>query len=155
MLRALYENYIRPLLGRPPAFQVAALCYRMQAAAPEILLITSMSTGRWILPKGWPIDGLDAPGIALEEAWEEAGIKPAEGEPRPVGEYTYVKRMTGGLPLKTVVKVFAIEVAELLDDYPEAERRKRRWATPAEAAEAVEEPSLKDLLRSLPPTIIA
>lgn len=78
MLRALYENYIRPLLGRPPAFQVAALCYRMQAAGPEILLITSMSTGRWILPKGWPIDGLDAP----ESRWRKPGKKPGSNPPK-------------------------------------------------------------------------
>ena len=38
--------------------QFAALCYRMKASRCEVLLITSRRTGRWIIPKGWPEDGL-------------------------------------------------------------------------------------------------
>ena len=37
--------------------QFGAICYRMRKGKPQVLLITSRGTGRWVLPKGWPIDG--------------------------------------------------------------------------------------------------
>ena len=40
----------RRAMGRQ---QVAALCWR-RAPLLEILLVTSLRTKRWILPKGWP-----------------------------------------------------------------------------------------------------
>ena len=32
--------------------QFAALCYRLRNDKPQILLITSRGSGRWIVPKG-------------------------------------------------------------------------------------------------------
>lgn len=149
MLAPLWTSYIRPLLGRPARVQVAALCHQGQGADLRILLITSRDTGRWVLPKGWPKRGHDAGGTALEEAWEEAGIKPA-GRPVAVGHYHYDKRLDGGLPLPTRVEVFAIPVPALLDDYPEKGQRRRVWMTPAEAAASVAEPELAELLAAFP-----
>lgn len=144
----IWTDYIAPMLGRPPRFQVAALCYRIRSDLPEVLMITSLTTKRWILPKGWPKDGFDAEGTALEEAWEEAGIRPKpDAVPRYVGRYRYAKRLRGGLPVATDVDVYAIEVESLKDSYPEAERRERRWMTPDEAADLVAEPQLKSILR--------
>ena len=61
---------------RPERHQVAALCWRMgQGGAVEILLVTSRDTGRWVIPKGWPMDGKSASAAAAREAWEEAGVK--------------------------------------------------------------------------------
>ncbi|MGC9367953.1 MAG: NUDIX hydrolase [Paracoccaceae bacterium] len=151
MLTKFWETVLRPLLWRPTRFQVAALCYRKKADQPEILMITSRDTGRWILPKGWPKRGLDASGVAVEEAWEEGGVKARPGRPERIGRYRYAKRMKGGVPVKTDVDVFAIEVEKLYDAFPEVSERRRKWMSPAEAAEAVDEPSLKDLLTNLTP----
>ena len=39
--------------------QYGALPYRFtKSGAPEILLVTTRQTKRWIIPKGWPIKGL-------------------------------------------------------------------------------------------------
>lgn len=138
------------MLRRPAYFQVAALCYRFTSDGPEVLLVTSLDTGRWILPKGWPQAGLDAGGTALEEAWEEAGIKHKGPRPRLIGQYVYQKRLKGGIPAHTKVDVFAIEVLKLLDTYPEAGQRERRWMTPDRAATLVDEPGLAELLRNVP-----
>ncbi|MBR9765674.1 MAG: NUDIX hydrolase [Rhodobacteraceae bacterium] len=145
MLRQIWNSLLLPLLARPARYQVAALCHRGKGQGLRILLITSRDTGRWVLPKGWPKRGHDAGGTALEEAWEEAGIKPC-GTPALVGRYHYHKRLDGGLPVPTRVEVFAIPVSGLLDDYPEKGQRKRQWMTPAEAAEAVDEEELSALL---------
>ena len=46
------------------------------------------------------------------------------------------------------VEVFPLSVTEELADWKEQRQRERRWFTLAEAADAVEEPDLRDLIRS-------
>ncbi|MFM8821227.1 MAG: hypothetical protein ACKOD3_11970, partial [Phenylobacterium sp.] len=51
--------------------QYAALAWRRTiGGSPEVLLITSRETRRWITPKGWPIKGLKPHQVAAREAWE-------------------------------------------------------------------------------------
>ncbi|NPD17658.1 NUDIX hydrolase [Xinfangfangia sp. D13-10-4-6] len=175
MLRKLWTDFISLILRRPSRYQVAALCWRA-APAPadetttaenpaenpgpnpgglQVLLITSLTTGRWILPKGWPQMGHDGAATALAEAWEEAGIRIGTDQPRKIGRYTYHKRLSGDVPAHTMVDVYAIRTERLLDNYPEAGRRKRVWLTPEEAAAQVDEPELAALLRESPALITA
>ena len=72
-------------------------------------------TKRWIIPKGWPMHGTDAAGTALQEAWEEAGVKSEAGRPARIGRYRYDKVLDGGLPVATDVDVYAVSVEKLLD----------------------------------------
>ncbi|MBE9637912.1 NUDIX hydrolase [Salipiger mangrovisoli] len=152
MFRNLWQMIIGPAFRRPPRFQVAAMCYRLADCADglEVLLITSRDTRRWVLPKGWPKAGLDSAGTAMEEAWEEAGVVAPDATTREIGSYRYDKRLDGGLPMDTVVFVYAAEVSELRDDYPEAGQRERRWVPPSEAATMVDEPGLQMLLARVP-----
>ena len=148
MLWTIWTDFIALMFRRPDRFQAAALCHRRGSKGVEILLITSLTTGRWILTKGWPKPDHDGAGVALEEAWEEAGIRPcAKRPPEKIGIYHYDKKLDGGAPARTEVHVYAIEVEGLLDSYPEAGRRERRWIAPEAAAAMVEEPELKALLR--------
>lgn len=148
-LKAAWTGMVQPLLTRPKRLQVAALCMRGTGASREVLLITSRDTGRWILPKGWPIDGLSAPGAALQEAWEEAGVHSGAITEDPLGSYDYEKKLEGGVPVSVEVKVYAVTDVQMSDDYPEADERNRRWMSPAEAAALVDETGLRDLLRAL------
>ncbi|MFW8635276.1 NUDIX hydrolase [Cribrihabitans pelagius] len=148
-LTRAWEEILRPLLLRPNRLQVAALCYRQGAVGKEVLMITSLGTGRWIIPKGWPITGKDGPGSALQEAWEEAGVARADISPEPIGEYFYHKRRDNGTGEPVTTLVFSAEVLELADDYPEAGSRKREWMAPEQAAELVHEPQLQAILRQL------
>ena len=148
-LKAAWTGMVQPLLSRPKRLQVAALCLRDTDAGREVLLITSRDTGRWILPKGWPIDGLTAPGAALQEAWEEAGVKTGTITEVPLGSYDYDKRLEGGVPVSVEVKVYAVEDVKLMDSYHEVEERNRRWLSPSEAAGLVDEPGLQDILQQL------
>jgi 8-oxo-dGTP pyrophosphatase MutT (NUDIX family) len=132
---------------RPPQLQVGALCLRGKPGRREVLLVSSLDSGRWIIPKGWPMRGRTLAEAALREAWEEAGVEGEVGEPA-FGTFTYLKRRHG-LPRRSVVHVFVVRVSRTVEDYPEAARRKRRWMRPAEAAGLVEESGLKALLRGL------
>ncbi len=159
MLQTFWNTLIVPIIRRPSRFQAAALCWRPAESAGltgiEVLLITSRDTGRWVLPKGWPKRGYDAGGTAAEEAWEEAGVKPASHVFTRIGRYSYDKRLSGGVPVPTDVEVFAIRVAKLHDEFPERAERRREWMTPEQAAAAVVEPELKKLLRNLPADLVA
>jgi len=126
--------------------QVAALCFRGKGKDREVLLITSRDTGRWVLPKGWPIDGLDDAQSALQEAWEEAGVRKARVDQTPLGHYHYDKRLSGGTGLPVKVDVYAARVEKLKDDFPEMRERKRKWISAAKAAKMVDEPELRAML---------
>ncbi|SFK84521.1 NUDIX hydrolase [Shimia haliotis] len=144
-----YDSVLAPLLQRPRRLQVAALCLRSRGGHREVLLVTSRDTGRWVLPKGWPIRGMDAAGSALQEAWEEAGVREANMNTSPVGTYGYDKRLDSGLELPVEVKVFEAQVTEMLDKFPESDERTRKWVRPDDAADMVNEPELQALLRDI------
>ncbi|HEY0211973.1 MAG TPA: NUDIX hydrolase [Paenirhodobacter sp.] len=146
-----WRQIIAGLLGiRPRPLQAGALCLRRGVAGPEVLLISSLDTGRWVIPKGWPMAGRSLAGAAMQEAWEEAGVR-GRLRPAPVGRYSYEKRRKGGLRQMTEIQVFAIDVTDLAEDYPEAGRRQRIWLPAATAAGHVAEPGLQRLLAGLPP----
>ncbi len=148
-IRNIWEEVARPLIQRPSQVQVAALCTRKAGPERDVLLITSRGTGRWIIPKGWPIDGLNGPETALREAWEEAGVRATEVQKDPVGHYSYDKRLNDGTAQPVITSVYRIEVTDLADEYPEADQRKRCWVSPKVAAGRVQEPELRDLLLQL------
>jgi len=144
-----WDAVLKPLLFRPKRVQVAALCYRMQHDHKEVLLVTSRGTGRWILPKGWPIKGKDGGESALQEAWEEAGVQRGKVEGTPIGAFSYEKELKTGLPVPVETYVYTIAEVELSDDYPESHQRKRQWFSPQEAANLVREPELQSILRQI------
>ncbi|MFE3837486.1 NUDIX hydrolase [Pseudogemmobacter sonorensis] len=125
--------------------QFAALCWRMHGGAPEILLITSRDTGRWIVPKGWPMKGRSPSGAAAREAWEEAGVE-GEVSDQAIGRYSYDKVLRRAQSLPCEVLVYPLRVRRLTDDYPERRQRRRKWFSPGKAARKVAEPELRALL---------
>ena len=74
-----------------------------EAGEIEVLLVSSLTTHRWIMPKGWPKDGRSGAETALEEAWEEAGIRIIGEPPVHIGRYAYHKRLRGDVPVRTLV----------------------------------------------------
>jgi 8-oxo-dGTP pyrophosphatase MutT (NUDIX family) len=140
----------QPVAERDAVLQAAALCLRDGPNGPEVLMVTSLGTGRWVLPKGWPMKGRTLAGAALREAWEEAGVKGRVQEPA-VGSFSYQKQRKGRVPLRCRVEVFRVQPDALADTWPEHARRKRVWLPVPEAAQAVAEPELKALLTGLVP----
>jgi 8-oxo-dGTP pyrophosphatase MutT (NUDIX family) len=133
---------------KPAGIQYGALPYRVQADAMlEVLLITSRETKRWIIPKGWPIDGLEPGEAAAREAYEEAGVRGRVES--SLGNYTYVKRSSGrraSYPCE--VEVFPLAVRRQSKNWPEARERRAQWCSLAEAASLVSDDGLRDLLHA-------
>jgi 8-oxo-dGTP pyrophosphatase MutT (NUDIX family) len=124
--------------------QSAVLPYRWQKGRLEVLLITSLDTGRWVLPKGNLEPGMSARDSAEKEAYEEAGIRGSVGK-ESIGTFTYLKTEKKGGGMRRV-ETFPMEVTEILEDWPEKNVRKREWMPVQKAAEAVLEKKLKKLL---------
>ncbi len=139
----------RLILQRPPRQQYAALCYRMKKkqAQPEVLIATSRDTGRWVIPKGWPMSGKKAHQVAEREAYEEVGVK-GRVDKTPLGSFHYRKTLDSGLKVLVRVQVHALEVEDCLKNFPEKGSRVLEWVSPEEAARRVNELELKTLLNA-------
>jgi 8-oxo-dGTP pyrophosphatase MutT (NUDIX family) len=128
-----------------PRRQFAALPYRIEGDL-EVLLVTTRETGRWVIPKGWPMVGKTPRAAAAREALEEAGVIGKPGR-RRLGAYTYPKVLKSGETVICRVTVFPLAVNEQKADWRERDQRQTRWFPPNEAAEAVNEPGLSAIIR--------
>ena len=112
--------------------QSAAIPYRIEDHSPRILLITSRRRKRWIVPKGIVEPWQSPEDAALEEAFEEAGVR-GSLVGNALGDYEYEK--WDGV---CRVDVFLMRVEEVLASWPEAGIRERVWVGVDEAVELVE-----------------
>jgi predicted phosphate transport protein (TIGR00153 family) len=130
------------------------LPYRTEGSAIDapvrVLLVTSRESGRWVIPKGNPEPGMPQHTAAAIEAEEEAGVRGLVC-PMPLGSYRYRKKRRNGAALMIDVDVFPLAVNHELVSWKEQAQRERRWFSLAEAAAAVDEADLADLIRSFGP----
>jgi phosphohistidine phosphatase len=129
--------------------------YRQSAAAPvrvvdgriEVLLVTSLHSGRWILPKGIVERDMTPARSAAKEAWEEAGVKGKMGI-HSIGMFENTK--WGGV---CSIEVFRMDVTEIADQWPESDKRKRKWFTLSDAIKEVHPDGAAQILQkiALPP----
>lgn len=132
-----------------PYLQVGALPFRVNSTGEtEVLLVTSRGTGQWIVPKGWPMDGLSDPEAAAREAYEEAGLMGTIGK-ATIGIFTYEKAAKGQEELSQfTVQVYPLKVDRQLAFWPEAHQRRTAWMTPALAVVMIGNPTLCQLIQA-------
>ena len=139
--------FLRMRATVPPWFyrQSAVIPIRRRDGALDVLMITSRSGKRWVVPKGVVEPDLSPADSAANEAWEEAGVR---GSVRPgtVGTYQYQK-WNG----TCTVEVFVLDVERVEDTWPEQDLRQRRWVDVNEAADLVKEEGLAAMIRALGP----
>jgi ADP-ribose pyrophosphatase YjhB (NUDIX family) len=128
--------------------QVAALPYIELGSRIDILLVTSRRRGRWILPRGWPVEGKPFASASAREARQEAG---AVGEISQVsiGDYSYNKRMEQGYRVPCRVYVYPLRVTHQCLDWREKAERNQRWSDITTASAIVRQQGLADFLRDL------
>lgn len=109
--------------------QACAVPFRRRDGELEFCLITSLSKGRWIFPKGIIDPGETLAETAEKESWEEAGVAGRVVGP-PLGRYDDAK---WGATLD--VTGVLLEVTRTEDDWLEARQRERRWVPASESLE--------------------
>ena len=124
--------------------QSGVIPYRIMDGKMEVMLITSSASQRWVIPKGLIEPNMTPEDSAAKEAWEEAGVL-GQVFPDLMGTYEYYK---SGCTWQ--VDVFLLQVETVMENWPEAYKRKRQWVSIPKAIKRVDEPDLKLILGDLP-----
>ena len=109
----------------------------------RICMVTSRGGNGLVVPKGCVDHGRTAEQIALQEAWEEAGLIGLLRS-KPLGSYRYEK---AGRQFRVVM--YFMDVTTVVKAWPECHWRARHWLFPGEALADVRQPGLRRLLRKL------
>lgn len=131
----------------PPRAQCGALPWRVGEDGVEILLVTSRDTRRWVIPKGWPMKGRKPHIAAAIEARQEAGLL-GKIEKIALGAYEYEKRLKNSASVTCRVDVFPLLALKQKKSWPEKNQRAAHWFPVALAAEQVDEPELRAIIRA-------
>jgi len=127
-----------PIAGGAPKL-CCALPYRISGDHVEVLLVAERS-GAWHLPQGEMTDAEAPFQTAEREAWEEAGVRGAI-DVLPIGGFD----RPGGGAEPVHILVYPLGVSEEATHWPEADRRRRKWASAKEAARLIA-PELSTLI---------
>lgn len=125
--------------------QSGVLPYREGANGPEMVLITSRRTSRWVLPKGSVDPGMTPQEAAAQEALEEAGLVVTPGAPA-IGSYRLPK-IRPPLIWTVEVTLYPMPITEVLDDWLEIGQRQRLFVAPEDAMALLTDPEITDLVR--------
>ena len=130
----------------PRGAQMAALCFRHRNDKAQILLVTTRGKGRWILPKGWPMNGKAPHQSAAIEAFEEAGVK-GDISKRCIGNFKYASVAQTARNTPRMAFIFPLSVSKLSKKFPEKGQRRIKWFSQKKAAALVRETKLKKIIR--------
>ncbi len=108
----------------------------------RIVLITTIKSGKWGIPKGIIGKGMTPIESAEQEAYEEAGIV-GQVIHDQIGEYKHKK--WDGI---CTVKVYPLLVENLLDNWEEKNLRKRIIVEPKQAISLVRKRVLREIIRN-------
>jgi 8-oxo-dGTP pyrophosphatase MutT (NUDIX family) len=136
-----------PMQRGTAMLESGALAYRrLENGELEILLVSKKRSKRWGIPKGRVNASLSFGETAAKEAFEEAGVI-GRVSPNSIGMF----RAKKATPIPKIVEVwvYLLEVDEMLDNWPEKERRQIRWASCKVAARELRNPILTDLCHHL------
>ena len=120
--------------------QAAAIPFRRIGDHPQVCLIRRNSSEAWGIPKGLVDPGDTSDETALQETWEEAGLR-GRLIGGSIGAYTYEK-----WGICFTVAVYLLEVLEQEGTWPEAGCRERRWMSVGEAVSLLSGHPVRPLL---------
>jgi 8-oxo-dGTP pyrophosphatase MutT (NUDIX family) len=122
--------------------QSGVIPYRVRDGKVEVLLISTRTSKKWVIPKGGIPKMMTSPDSAVKEAWEEAGVVGWVND-NLLGTYKYRKQ--GKI---YCVEVFLLPVEAELSDWQEASTRERQWLDVPSAALLVKPVALKRLFKT-------
>ena len=122
--------------------QAGVIPYRVVNNSLQVLLITSRSSGDWIVPKVMIDPGFTHQQAALQEAYEEAGVRGVLG---PL--LGHVDTAKGGVPVR--LALFSMHVDEVFECWLEQSFRRRCWFSAKDAASKVRHAGVSRLIKGL------
>ena len=116
----------------PRPQQAAAIPFRRTGDTVSLCLITAAASNAWSIPKGTIERGMSPSETAVQETWEEAGLR-GHIVGAPLGTFDYEK---GGVLL--TVEVYLLEVESEAKHWDEQAVRRRRWVSASDAVRMLE-----------------
>ncbi len=107
--------------------------------------VAQRGSGRWIIPKGNPIDGLEPHEVAAQEAREEAGLV-GQMELQSIGTFEF-NRNRGGRETTCSVAVYVLKAEKQLRKWAERDQRSVRRCSLKKALSLVCSPGLAEIMR--------
>lgn len=120
--------------------QLGILPYTFVDRRLHLLLITSSSGNRWILPKGRQEPDMTPHEVAVMEAVEEAGV---------LGTLRQDLRTRCQMADGRYLQLYAMKISKLLKNWPEMDARRRRLFPLSVALEMVVDPGITKAVRRL------
>lgn len=124
--------------------EIASFAYVIKRGRLQIVLVTNRDKTRWILPKGQPEPHMRDTEVALMEAYEEGGVL-GSLDTRVACRRVALNTARGRVKLH----VYAMRITKLLDDWPEADFRKRKVLEPETALKKVDKLPLRKCIQVL------
>jgi len=138
-----YQTAFMALHGSPETMgmcQVGVLPYIFRDKKLHILLVTSSSGNRWILPKGRQEPDMTPHEVAVMEAVEEGGI---------LGTLRHDMRIRCCMSNGRLLQLYAMKISKLLGTWPEENFRLRRLLPFNDALQMIEDPEIVRAMRRL------
>ncbi len=120
--------------------QLGLLPYTFIDRKLHLLLITSSSGSRWILPKGRQEPDMTPHEVAIMEAVEEAGV---------LGTLRQDLRTRCQMADGRFLQLYAMKISKLLKSWPEENTRRRRLFLLSDALEIIGDPGVVKAVRRL------
>lgn len=120
--------------------QLGILPYIFKDRRLHLLLITSSSGNRWILPKGRQEPDMTPHEVAVMEAVEEAGV---------LGTLRQDLRIRCQMADGRFLQLYAMKISKLLKSWPEMNVRRRRLFPLSDALEIIGDPGVAKAVRRL------
>ena len=120
--------------------QLGLLPYTFIDRKLHLLLITSSSGNRWILPKGRQEPNMTPHEVAIMEAVEEAGV---------LGTLRQDLRTRCQMADGRFLQLYAMKISKLLKNWPEENMRRRRLFPLSDAIEIIGDPGVAKAVRRL------
>ncbi len=120
--------------------QIGVLPYVIKRGQLQVLLVTSSSGNRWIIPKGHQEPEMTQYEVAVMEAVEEGGVL---GTLRP--DLRLRCQMSNG----RFLQLYAMKISKLLSSWPEERLRLRRLVSLSEAVQLIDDPELIRAIKRL------
>ncbi|XP_042459006.1 nudix hydrolase 17, mitochondrial-like [Zingiber officinale] len=125
----------------PYKFKIDKPCSESIDRAIEVLVISSQKGPELMFPKGgWELDET-LPAAAAREAFEEAGVR-GNFEGELLGKWLSKEQ-------DKIHYMFAMRATEMLQQWPEMNRRERKWVTVAEARQVCKHSWMREALDRL------
>ncbi|CAN6251701.1 unnamed protein product [Urochloa humidicola] len=122
------------------------------AAEVEVLMISTPNRADMVFPKGGWEDDEDVYQAASREAMEEAGVKGDINQRAALGHWVFKSKSSqNSTSPRGACKgyIFAMEVTEELESWPEQDTHSRRWVSPREAYQLCRYDWMREALTAL------